>query len=48
MAKTGKKDEKKLLLRLPKKAFDAVKKASEANKRSMNGEIEFTLTEKYI
>lgn len=48
MAKTGKKDEKKLLLRLPKRAFEAVKKAAEANKRSVNSEIELTLEQNYL
>lgn len=47
MAKTNKKEEKKLLLRLKPKVYDLVKKASEKNNRSVNGEIEFSLTEKY-
>ncbi len=47
MAKTSKKDEKKLLLRINKKAYEAVKSAAEANSRSINGEIEYTLKEQY-
>lgn len=47
MAKTKKKEEKKLLLRLRPKVYDLVKKASEENNRSVNGEIEYSLTEKY-
>lgn len=34
-------------LRLPQDLADKVKKAAEDSKRSMNGEIEFTLSEKY-
>lgn len=48
MAKTAKKDDKKFLLRTKEKLFEAVKKASEKNNRSVNGEIEHTLTEKYL
>jgi hypothetical protein len=48
MAKTGKKDEKKLLLRLPKKAYEAVKRSAEVNKRSINSELEFSIEEKYL
>lgn len=47
MAKTKKKEEKKLLLRLRPKVYDLVKKASEENNRSINGEIEYSLNEKY-
>lgn len=46
MTKNNKKDEKKLLLRLPKKAFEAVKKSAENSKRSVNSEIEYILCEK--
>lgn len=48
MAKTAKKDEKKLLLRLPKRAFEAVKRAADKSKRSVNSEIELALEEKYL
>lgn len=48
MAKNGKKDEKKLLLRLPKRAFEAVKRAADQSKRSVNSEIELALEEKYL
>lgn len=48
MAKTTKKDEKKILLRLKGKAFERLKKAAEVNNRSVNGEIAFTLEEKYL
>lgn len=48
MAKTNKKDEKKLLLRLPKRAYEAVKRAAEASKRSVNSEIELTLEKNYL
>lgn len=48
MAKKGKKDEKKLLLRLPKRAYEAVKDAAKDAKRSINSEIEFALEEKYL
>ena len=48
MAKTGKKDEKKLLLRLPKKAYEAVKRSAEVNKRSINSELEYSIEEKYL
>jgi hypothetical protein len=34
-------------LRLPKDLADKVKKAADDSKRSMNGEIEYTLSEKY-
>lgn len=48
MAETVKKKEKRFLLRTKEKLFEAVRKASEKNNRSMNGEIEQTLTEKYL
>lgn len=48
MAKTQKKDEKKLLLRLPKRAYEAVKRASEISKRSINSEIEYAIEQKYL
>lgn len=48
MAKTAKKTEKKLLLRIPIKAYDAVKKSAEENKRSVNSELEFSIEEKYL
>jgi predicted HicB family RNase H-like nuclease len=44
----GKKDEKKLLLRLPKKAYEAVKRSAEVNKRSINSELEYSIEEKYL
>jgi len=47
MAKTNKKEEKKLLLRLKPKVYDAVKRASKDNNRSVNGEIEYTLSQQY-
>jgi hypothetical protein len=42
------KEQKTFLLRLPKKAFEAVKKAAGTNKRSINSEIELTLEQKYL
>jgi hypothetical protein len=48
MAKTTKNDEKKLLLRLPKRAFEAVKKAADKSKRSVNSEIELAIEEKFL
>jgi hypothetical protein len=48
MAQTKQKDEKKLLLRLPKRAFEAVKKAADKSKRSVNSEIELALEERYL
>lgn len=44
MAKTGKKDEKKLLLRLPLKIAKAVEKRAADNQRSLNGQIVYELT----
>jgi hypothetical protein len=46
-AKKAKKDEKKLLLRIPMSAYEAVKAASIDNERSVNSEIEYTLNEIY-
>lgn len=47
-AKTNKKEvDKKLLLRLNQRAFKAVKESAERNNRSVNGEIEYALMEKY-
>jgi hypothetical protein len=48
MAKTNKKEEKRLLLRIPRKAYDAVKKSADANKRSVNSELEFSIEQKYL
>jgi len=48
MAKTAKKDEKKVLLRMRNKAYEAVKKSAEANKRSINSELEYSIEEKYL
>ena len=49
MAKNNKKDEKKLLLRLSnKKAYEAVKKEADRNKRSVNSEIEFCIEQNYL
>jgi hypothetical protein len=48
MAKSIKKDEKKLLLRIPRKAYEAVKKSADANKRSVNSELEFSIEQKYL
>jgi hypothetical protein len=47
--KAGKKKKDKYTtnLRLPKDLADKVKKAADDSRRSMNGEIEFTLAEKY-
>lgn len=47
--KAGKKKKEKYStnLRLPQDLADKVKKAADDSKRSMNGEIEFTLSEKY-
>lgn len=44
MAKTGKKEEKKLLLRLPLKIAKAVEKRAADNQRSLNGQIVYELT----
>ncbi len=47
MTKTIKDDEKKLLLRLPKRAYEAVKKSADKSKRSVNSEIHYILCEKF-
>lgn len=48
MAKTPKKDEKKLLLRLRKSIYKEVEKAATKNHRSVNGEIESALEQNYV
>jgi hypothetical protein len=48
MAKQIKKDEKKILLRLKSKAFEQLRKAAAVNNRSVNGEIAYTIEEKYL
>lgn len=48
MARTLKKDEKKILLRLNAKAFERLRKAAEVNNRSVNGEISYTIEQKYL
>lgn len=46
MAKPGKKEEKKLLLRLPLKIAKAVEKRAADNQRSLNGQIVYELDSK--
>ena len=46
MTKNTKDDEKKLLLRLPQRAYEAVKKSASKSKRSVNSEIHYILCEK--
>lgn len=46
MTKNSKDNEKKLLLRLPQRAYEAVKKSAEKSKRSVNSEIHYILSEK--
>lgn len=43
MAKTPKKDEKKILLRLPAKVAKAVEVRAKQNERSVNGQIIYEL-----
>lgn len=46
--KKGKKEVFKTNLRISRKLENAIKKAIKDTKRSLNGEIEFTLEEKYL
>ncbi len=46
MAKTAKKEEKKILLRLPEKVAAKVAKRADENQRSINGQIVFELDQK--
>lgn len=46
MAKTGKKDEKMILLRLPIRIARALEKRAEQNQRSVNGQIVYELDQK--
>lgn len=48
MAKTTKKDEKKLLLRIPGKVFKGVEKRATDNQRSVNGQIVYELDQKPV
>ena len=48
MSKTAKKDEKRLLLRIPNKIAKAVKTRAEKNQRSLNGQIIFEIEQNNI